>query len=228
MVSHRELDGDQAVPAASLRVAAHLRRAILEGEIGPGQRIRQEEVAERLGASRLPVREALRMLQSEGLTELEPNKGARVPRLGAKELDVVYQMRERLEPLALTLSLPELADDQIDQLAEIQRRIESSPDEADFLRLDREFHLLTYSRCETEPLASTVVRLWNSTQPYRRIFMQIIGPSQRWIAHAEHNLLLDAVRRRDAVDAGRWLEGHIRRTRVELSRHPEIFDARPA
>lgn len=209
--------------AASMRVAAQLRQSILDGVLAPGQRIRQEEVAERFGASRLPVREALRMLQSEGLTEIEPNKGARVLRLDARELDIVYQMRERLEPLALSESMPDLTGGEIERLAEIERRIEADTDVEDFLRLDREFHLLTYSHCRTEPLAGTVIRLWNSTQHYRRVFMGVIGSAQRWIVHAEHNLLIDAVRRRDPVDAGRYLEGHIRRTRVELSRHPEIF-----
>lgn len=212
--------------AASSRVAAYLRQAILDGHIGPGSRIRQEEIAERLGASRLPVREALRMLQSEGLTELEPNKGARVPRLGARELDVVYRMRECLEPLALSESVPLLSAPDVEELARLQADIEATREVPEFLRLDREFHLLTYSRCDVEPLAGTVVRLWNSTQHYRRAYMTVIGAAQRWIVNAEHNLLLDAVRRRDIVDAGRYLEGHIRRTRVELSRHPEIFDPR--
>ncbi|WP_238006345.1 GntR family transcriptional regulator [Dactylosporangium sp. AC04546] len=214
-----------AESAASLRVAAYLRQAILDGQIPPGQRIRQNEVAERLGASRLPVREALRMLTAEGLTEQEPNKGARVLRLGARELDVVYRMRERLEPLALAESLPRLDDAVIAELEALQRAIERNTDVTEFLRLDREFHLLTYSRCEVEPLAGIVVRLWNSTQYYRRAFMTIIGETRRWIVNAEHQLLLDAVRRGDVVDAGRVLEGHIRRTRVELSHHPEIFTA---
>ena len=77
-----------AVGAASARVAAYLRDLILRDELEPGDRIRQEEIAERLGASRLPVREALRMLEAEGLTEHEPNKGARVPRLSMHEVDV--------------------------------------------------------------------------------------------------------------------------------------------
>jgi DNA-binding GntR family transcriptional regulator len=204
-------------------VAAYLRRAILDGEIPPGHRIRQHEIAERLGASRLPVREALRMLTAEGLTEQEPNKGARVPRLGAHELDVVYRMRERLEPLALAESVPRLDDAAIAELAALQDAIERCADVTEFLRLDREFHLLTYSRCDIEPLAGMVVRLWNSTQHYRRMFMLLIGETRRWVVNAEHQLMLDAVRRGDVVDAGRVLEGHIRRTRVELSHHPEIF-----
>ena len=96
---------EPVVGAASARIAAHLREAILAGDLRPGDRIRQEEVAERFGASRLPVREALRMLEAEGLTEHETNKGARVPRLSQHEVEVVYQMRERLEPLAIIESL---------------------------------------------------------------------------------------------------------------------------
>lgn len=239
--------------AASERVADSLRRAILSGEIVPGQRVRQEEVAERLSSSRLPVREALRMLEAEGLIEHRSNKGARVPRLSMHEVDVVYQMRERLEPLALSESLPHLTDTDLRRLEELQTRIEAnSADDntpendtresdtgkddsgeddsvkhntgvADFLALDREFHLLTYAGCQIDTLTAIVNRLWNVTQHYRRAFMALSGPGRMWVVNAEHRLLLDAIQRRDAVDAERYLGGHIRRTRVELDRHPEVF-----
>ncbi len=209
--------------ATSSRIAAYLRQQILTGAIGPGERIRQEDIAERLGASRLPVREALRMLEAEGLTELEMNKGARVPALDMHEVDVMYQMRERLEPLAITESLPHLTEDHLAELADIQVRIESNSDIGAFLDLDRQFHLLSYSGCAIEQLLSSVTRLWNSTQHYRRAFMMISGPGRRWIVNAEHRLVLDAIHRRDAVDADRYLSGHIRRTRIELSKHPEVF-----
>jgi DNA-binding GntR family transcriptional regulator len=208
---------------ASERIADHLRTAILAGEIGPGERIRQEEVAARLGASRLPVREALRMLEAEGLTEHEANKGSRVPLLDVHEVDVLYQMRERLEPLALSESLPHLTSAQVQRMEDLQDRIESGTDLAGFLVLDREFHLTSYEGCATDHLVATVRRLWNSTQHYRRAFMLLSGPERRWVVHCEHRLLLDAVRRRDAVDAERYLCGHIRRTRIELSQHPEVF-----
>ena len=211
--------------AASERIAASLREAILSGEIAPGQWIRQEEVAARLGASRLPVREALRMLEAEGLTEHEANKGARVPLLDQHEVDVVYQMRERLEPLALTESLPHLTDDQIQHLEYVQERIEADVQLTEFLVLDREFHLTSYAACPSEQLVSTISRLWNTTQHYRRSFMQIGGPDRRWVVNSEHRLLLDAIRRRDAVDGERFLSGHIRRTRIELAQHPEVFAA---
>jgi len=207
----------------SARIATYLRQQILSGAIGPGERIRQEDIAERLGASRLPVREALRMLEAEGLTELEMNKGARVPALDMHEVDVMYQMRERREALVITESLPHLTEACLAELAHIQDRIEANNDIGDFLDLDRQFHLLSYSGCAIEQLLSSVTRLWNSTQHYRRAFMMISGPGRRWIVNAEHRLVLDAIQRRDAVDADRYLSGHIRRTRIELSHHPEVF-----
>jgi DNA-binding GntR family transcriptional regulator len=221
-----------AVGAASARVAEHLRRAILSGEIAPGEWIRQEEVAERLGSSRLPVREALRILEAEGLTEHERHRGARVPRLSMHEVDVVYRMREQLEQVAIAESIPHLGPDDVRALTAIQEQIEALPGEEDaavaaFLQLDREFHLRSYSGSGIEQLTSTVTRLWNSTAHYRRAFVTLSGPGRRWVINAEHRLLLDAVARKDVVDAERFLAGHIRRTRIELSRHPEIFEEGP-
>jgi DNA-binding GntR family transcriptional regulator len=209
--------------AASARVAEHLRRAILSGEIRPGEWIRQEEVAERLGSSRLPVREALRILEAEGLTEHEPHRGARVPSLSMHEVDVVYRMRERLETLAIAESVPHLTDTEIGRLREVQERIEANSDVPTFLELDREFHLASYGGCRIEQLTATVTRLWNATQHYRRAFVSLGGSGRKWVIDAEHRLLLDAIERRDAVDAERYLGGHIRRTRIELDRHPEVF-----
>ena len=208
---------------ATQRVADHLRSAILGGTIAPGERVRQEAVAQRLGASRIPVREALQMLAAEGLIENAPNKGARVPRRSMHEVDVMYRMREQLEPLALAESMQDLTDEDLHLLDEIQGAIEANTDVPGFLQLDRQFHLLTYAGCRIEQLTTTVSRLWNATHHYRRAFMELTGPRRRWVVNAEHRLLLDAINRRDEVDAGRFLAGHIRRTRVELSHHPEVF-----
>lgn len=218
---------------SSERVADYLRRAILAGEFAPGERIRQEDIAARLGASRLPVREALRMLAAEGLTEHTANKGSRVPMLDPAELDVVYRMRERLEPLALSESLRHITDAQVDRLEQIQVQIEHDTDLTDFLLLDREFHLLCYAGCRAEQLNSAVLRLWNSTQHYRRAFMQLgraggrgsggLGAERMAIVNAEHRLLLEAIRRRDAETAQAYVAVHIGRTRAELLAHPEVF-----
>lgn len=212
-----------AATAASVRVADHLRRAILSGEIAPGQWIRQEEVAERLGASRLPVREALRMLEAEGLTEHEPRRGARVPSLTMYEVDVIYRMRERLEPLALSESMPNLDASALAGLADIQDQIERNDDVDEFLALDRAFHLISYTGCRIDPLTSMVTRLWNSTQYYRRAYVALEGRERAWVINAEHRLLLDAIQRGDTADAESHLRGHVRRTRTQLSKHPEVF-----
>jgi DNA-binding GntR family transcriptional regulator len=217
-----EVSGALAGPA-SQRVADYLREAILGGDIGPGQRVRQAMVAERFGASRLPVREALRMLEAEGLIENEANKGARVPLLDSREVDIIYQMRERLEPLALSQSIPHLTAGDMRSLEQIQDSIEINSDVRGFLQLDREFHLLTYSGCHFDQLTSMVTRLWNCTQHYRRAFVSRSGPGRMWVINSEHRLLLDAIQRHDTTDADRYLSGHIRRTRVELAKHPEVF-----
>lgn len=214
---------ESGAPAASGRIADALREEILSGALGPGERIRQEEVAERLGGSRLPVREALRILETEGLVEIEPHKGARVPRLDRQEVEVLYRMRERLEPLALLQSMARLDAGEIAAIEAVQDRIERGVTVPEFLVLDREFHLATYSACQAEHLTATVQRMWNATQHYRRAFMQLAGPGRQWIVNAEHRLILDAIRRADEEDAEIYLAGHIRRTRKELMAHPEVF-----
>jgi len=202
-----------------------MREAILAGELLPGTRLGQDEIAARFGTSRLPVREALRILEAVGLATLTPNRGARIPRLELHEVNTYYRMRERLEPLTLIESLPNLSEEQLDLLESVQLEIEGNTDLIRFLALDRQFHMTSYAGCSSEQLLSATVRLWNSTQHYRRAFMLVSGSGRASIVNAEHRLLLDAIRRRDAEDAERFLTGHIRRTRVELTQHPELFGA---
>ena len=210
---------------ASGRIADALRAAILDGSYRPGERIRQEDVAARSGASRIPVREALRVLHAEGLVTLVANSGAWVTRLTLAECAELYQIRERLEPLLLRQSLPGLDDAVIGRLAELAEAMErSGGDTAAFLRADREFHLASYSAAAPGETSAIIGRMWNSTQHYRREFTKLaVARGSLGATHLEHRLLLDCLRRQDADDAERVLVMHIRRTRLELSRHPEIF-----
>jgi DNA-binding GntR family transcriptional regulator len=212
-------DGD-----AGVRVAARIRDGILAGEYPPGTRIRQEDVAERFGASRVPVREALRILESEGLVTLVANTGAWVATLTLAECEEIYQMRERLEPLLLRYNVPLLDDAAIDELQLLADAMERSHDVEQFLRLDRQFHLASYAADETAVLGEMVLRLWNRTQHYRRAFTRMFRSEGDRSVHHEHQLIVSAIRHRDADEAERVLAGHIRRTRLELSRHPEIFE----
>ncbi|MEY4000281.1 MAG: hypothetical protein RLZZ626_636 [Actinomycetota bacterium] len=206
-----------------IRVAEVLREEILNGTLLPGERLRQEDIAARLGASRQPVRDALRLLEGDGLVTLVANSGAWVSKLSERECDEAYLVRERLEPLLLSQSLPNLTADQVARLAHLVDEIEASGDIETFLRLDREFHLLCYAGAQSGMLSEFVERIWNTTQHYRRAFAKLSNPATSEITHMEHRLILDAITRRDSVQAERALEGHIRRTRVTLAEHKELF-----
>jgi DNA-binding GntR family transcriptional regulator len=208
---------------ASKRIADQLREVILRGDYPPGARIRQEDVAQQYGASRLPVRDAFRVLESDGLLTLVANSGAWVTRLTLAECDEIYRIRERLEPLLLRMSLPHLKPEQLDQLDDLAERMRVNTDIAEFLVLDREFHLASYAGATTTMLGETVQRLWNTTQHYRRAFTAQLDARGTRIVHDEHHMLVSALRAGDADDAERVLAGHIRRTRVTLADHPEVF-----
>jgi DNA-binding GntR family transcriptional regulator len=208
---------------ASHRVAAEIRTRIVSGDLAPGTRIYQDELAEELSTSRLPVREALRILQSNGLVRLHSNKGAWVIKLSHAQFDLNYQIREQLEPLLIAESLPNITDEDVERIFDLQERIEAAPDDATFLALDRELHFATYKGHESE-LISIVTRLWDTTAYHRREFTRLARPQLQVVFNAEHQLLIEAVRSRDADDAKSILAMHIRRTRRSLVSHPEIFE----
>jgi DNA-binding GntR family transcriptional regulator len=230
VVSGPVVSGPVVSGTASHRIADAMRAAILDGTYQPGERIRQEDVAARSGASRIPVREALRLLQAEGLVTLVANSGAWVAKLSLSECAELYQIRERLEPLLLRASLPGLdgaALDRMAGLADVMERAGASAGETSvgaFLRADREFHLSSYAAAAPGETTQIIGRMWNSTQHYRREFTKIASRRAGLEAtHLEHRLLIDCLRRGDGDDAERVLVMHIRRTRLELSGHPEIF-----
>ncbi|MFC7641181.1 GntR family transcriptional regulator [Streptosporangium lutulentum] len=189
----------------------------------PGTRILQDELAEELNASRLPVREALRILQSRGLVTLRSNRGAWVTSLDQRDCELNYKIRERLEPLLLAESMRALTADDIEELSGIQDRIEATEDVEEFLRLDRQLHWASYRRHDAQELAAIIARLWDTTQHYRRAYTKLAGRDQRWIINSEHRLLIAAIGHKDTEMAQRILAMHISRTQRELSLHPDIF-----
>jgi DNA-binding GntR family transcriptional regulator len=220
-----------ALPAgnvASHRIADELRAAILDGRYQPGERIRQEEVAARSGASRIPVREALRMLAAEGLVTLVANTGAWVSKLSLAECVETYLIRERLEPLLLRASLPTLDQSTVGRLELLAASMEApGATVPEFLRADREFHWAGYAGAPPGPTRQIIGRMWNTTQHFRREFSKLAASAGAGAGlgatHWEHRLLLDCIRRRDPDDAERVLVMHIRRTRLALEEHPELF-----
>ena len=180
---------NEKVTGSPGRIADSLRAEILAGTFTPGERIRQEVLADRYGASRLPVRDALRTLEAEGM------------------------------------SIPGLAKPELDRLLPLVEAIQAAEPVEEFLALDREFHMLTYSAARTTMLGELVERLWNNTQHYRRAFTLLGTDRTARGIHLEHELLALAILRGDTDAAERALLGHIRTTRKELSAHPEVFHA---
>lgn len=216
----RTRDGD-----AGARIADGIRSAIIAGAYPPGARIRQEDVAAEFGASRVPVREAIRQLEYEGLVTVVANSGAWVSRLTLAECEEVYQMRERLEPLLLRYSAPGLDDDHLTRLADLAQSISDAGEDTEtFLALDREFHLASYAAADTSQLDGLILKLWNTTAPYRRAYVAGWTPDARRIAYEEHHLMVAALRDGDVEEAERVLTAHIRRTRRQLAKNPHVFD----
>ncbi|MFD2757390.1 GntR family transcriptional regulator [Gulosibacter faecalis] len=205
------------------QVTEWLRRDILEGVFVPGARIRQTDLAERYGATRAPVREALRMLAATGLISHVANAGARVARLTADECAELYRVRERIEPLLLEYTVPLLTPDDVAELRRLANEMSHTDDPELFVQLDREFHDLTYRPNATILLAQTVRDLWDRTQHYRREFSRKVRSFGDQSADFDHQLIVNAIERGDTDEVGRLIELHIRRTRLSLVAHPEVF-----
>lgn len=199
----------------SARIADEIRSAVLSGEMRPGMRIRQELLAAKYGASRIPVREALKQLENEGLVVLAPNRGAWIADVNSEESIEVYKIREVVEPLAITESVPNLSDADIASLDETVRELERVTTLEGYIQLDREFHLRTYSRARMPQLLAMIERYWNSTQHFRREFVsETLARDGLPFSDPQHLLLMDAIRGRDAQGASSMVHLHIRRTRL--------------
>ena len=133
-----------AQPVASQRIADILAGRILSGDLPPGARIKQDELAEELNTSRIPVRDALRILETRGLVTLRANAGARVASMTLRDLEISYEIRERIEPLLLADSLPNLTEAHLAEMRRVQEEIEANDEVERFLELDRRFHWISY------------------------------------------------------------------------------------
>jgi DNA-binding GntR family transcriptional regulator len=196
-------------------IARDLREQILAGRLSPGRRISQLSIAEHYGVSRLPVREALRALSSEGLVVMESARGARVAPLDAGDLRDVYLLRERLEPMVVALAIERVTERDI---AEAEQLVTSMDDPetagSEWLRLDRQFHTMWNDLVNMPRLIRMVEQLWDVAQRYRALSLAFPGSASS--SNVEHWLLLESIKRKSAQDASALLEVHIRHTRQTL------------
>src|SRR4051812_14872406 len=160
-------------PTAQEAVLAELRRSILEGDLEPGAQILQDRIAEQLGVSRVPVREALKMLEGEGQVSYAPHRGYFVTELDAAELMEVYEIREWLEAEAVTRALPHLGKDDFERMQEAVDDMEAAEERGDVVALtaaNRRFHFALMEPCGMPRLVRIIRQLWDSTDPYRSVY----------------------------------------------------------
>jgi DNA-binding GntR family transcriptional regulator len=206
-------------------VARRLREAIIDGDLKPGTPIRQRAVAQEFGVSRIPVREALRHLESEGLVTIRAHSGARVAVLDFEEYAEIYKIRERLEPLALAESIGRLTDEQRQAVTALAIEVESlTGDLKAWLDADRRFHLACYAGVPTPRLLRMITDFWDTTQRYRRILLTTFSEEDFDVVHLEHRLIVNAVHTGNTRVGEELIRMHIERSRMRLNAHRELFD----
>jgi DNA-binding GntR family transcriptional regulator len=176
----RALDDGQPLPVARpAGVAAVLRTAIVQGDLSPGEQIRQAEWADRLGTSRIPVREALKSLAAEGLLSHDHNRGYFVTRFGPHEMAQVYLMRRLLEAALLrSLQLPApTALQRLADLADAAARAKMSDDFDLWNELEHRFHSQLYALSPLNLVRDEFERLWLLSNIYRRLNMRVGVPA---------------------------------------------------
>lgn len=200
-------------PTLAAHVTQELRDAIIRGEFKPGEQLLLGEVAKRLEVSVMPVREALKRLESEGLVEQPPQKEARVAQLSIEDLGDTYEARMLLEPRVIRRSAEIFSESDYERLAAILERYEvayGDGDEDEGRRLHKAFHFGMYEVGGSVWLLRLINMLWNNSERYRRLSL-----TERGTVHdrrQEHAEVLEACRANDGDRAAKLLKNHLQRT----------------
>jgi len=187
-----------------------LRDGILHGRYREGEPLRQDALADELGVSRIPIREALRQLEAEGLVALSPHRGAIVSSLSLEEIEEVFDIRATLEPELLRRALPRLTPQQLDQVDDVLDRYEQalrSGDVAQWGELNWQFHSSLYAPAGRPVTMGLLQRLHQQSDRYLRMQLALTHGETR--ANEEHRAIAAAARRGDAKRASALLREHI-------------------
>ncbi|NUB27079.1 GntR family transcriptional regulator [Azospirillum brasilense] len=196
-------------------VEATLREAILTGVIAPGTPLRQEELAETFGVSRMPVREALRQLEARALAEFHPHRGAVVAEISAADGADIGAIRMALEPMALRLSLPGLTAADLDQAEELIAEMDGEADPGRMGELNRRFHMTLYARAGRPRLLALTEQHLLAADRYLRFQFAALGYLPR--SQDEHRALLAACRAGDAEEGCRLVTEHVGQAAEQLT-----------
>jgi len=193
-------------------VFENLRGAIVEGKLKPGQRLMEVQLAEQLGVSRTPVREAIRKLELEGLVVMLPRKGAYVANMSLKDVIDVLEIRASLEGLAASLSAERITDEDINTLETIVEEFENNVDESNveaLLKKDVEFHECIFKSTNNEKLHQLINSLWEQVYRFRVTYVSDYDSTVNIVE--EHKMILDAIKRGDSEMAKKYAMEHIQK-----------------
>ncbi|HEY9633335.1 MAG TPA: GntR family transcriptional regulator [Coleofasciculaceae cyanobacterium] len=188
-------------------IADALREAILRGIFQEGQSLRQDEIAAQFGVSRIPVREALRQLEAEGLVTLHLNRGAMVSVLSPAEAQEICEIRMALETTAIQLAIPKLTESDLEKAAVILEATDQTTDAARWAQLNWEFHATLYTPGDRPRLLGMIKTLHVNIDRYVRLQMEKMNYLEK--SQKEHYQILHTCRRQDAKAAVRLLKRHI-------------------
>lgn len=188
-----------------------LRDAILTGKLVPGERLMENQLAEKLGVSRTPIREALRMLEIENLVELVPRKGAQVLDMSEKDIIDVLELRGALESLAVSIACRKMNNTQIQKLREAQKNFEMNYVNEDFEKTaeaDEAFHALIFSSTENDKLIHIINTL--RTQLYRYRITHLKVPERSTLINEQHNKIIEAIEKHDENEGIKAAKNHVK------------------
>jgi DNA-binding GntR family transcriptional regulator len=197
--SAKRIDPSPAGPITTPQHALNgLRRAIIAGDLRPGQRVAQDEIAERLGVSISPVREALRVLEQEGQVTYYPRRGYFVTELRIEDLEEIYELRSVIEERAARTALPNLSASDLERIALAARDCADAAGAGDVgaeLDANRRFHFAILHSPERPHTTRVIRQLWDATEAYRAIYYN--SEAERRRSLAAHDRILGAIRDRD-------------------------------
>lgn len=191
-------------------VFENLREAILEGRLKPGQRLMEVQLAEQLGVSRTPVREAIRKLELEGLVVMLPRKGAYVANVSLKDVIDVLEIRASLEGLAASLAAERINEIDLDKVYKIAEEFRQSTMNGDIeqsLKKDVEFHECIFKATNNKKLHQVINSLWEQVYRFRVTYVSDYDSSLNIVE--EHKLIIDAIAKGDSELAKKYATEHI-------------------
>ncbi len=204
-----EMTMDEYLPLRDV-VFNTLRKAILKGELEPGERLMEIRLAEKLGVSRTPIREAIRKLELEGLVVMIPRKGAIVAEISEKSLRDVLEVRRSLEELAIELACERMTEEEMDELEKKEEEFAAAIAEGDSVSIaekDESYHEVIYESTKNEKLVQILNNLREQMYRYRLEYIKEGENHQLLIV--EHEQILKALRQRHVEEAKIAVREHI-------------------